>query len=161
MTKVTRQRKSTIAAELAAQPATQAPAEAAPPAAPAQPVAPKAGKPKAAAKKKSDKPAAERPAAPAVLAAPAMPEVPKAKTKLVRDSFTMPKAEYELLAQLKQRGTVLHRHVKKSELLRAGIAALAALPDEAFLTALDRVPSLKTGRPKAEEAPQGGAAHKA
>ena len=44
MTKVTRQRKSTIAAELAAQPAAQAPAEAAAPAAPAQPVAPKAGK---------------------------------------------------------------------------------------------------------------------
>ena len=146
MTKVTRQRKSTIAAELAAQPAAQAPAEAAAPAAPAQPVAPKAGKVKAAAKKKSDKPAAP--------AAPATPEVPKAKTKLVRDSFTMPKAEYELLAQLKQRGTVLHRHVKKSELLRAGIAALAALPDEAFLTALDRVPSLKTGRPKAEQAEQ-------
>ncbi|WP_348754454.1 hypothetical protein [uncultured Aquincola sp.] len=144
MTKVTRQRKSTIAAELAAQPAAQAPAEAAAPAAPAQPVAPKAGKVKAAAKKKSDKPAAP--------AAPATPEVPKAKTKLVRDSFTMPKAEYELLAQLKQRGTVLHRHVKKSELLRAGIAALAALSDEAFLTALDRVPSLKTGRPKAEQA---------
>lgn len=156
MTKVTRQRKSTIAAELAAQPATQAPAEAAAPAAPAQPVAPKAGKVKAAAKKKSDKPAA-----PAVLAAPATPEVPKAKTKLVRDSFTMPKAEYELLAQLKQRGTVLHRHVKKSELLRAGIAALAALPDEAFLTALDRVPSLKTGRPKAEQAEQGKEADKA
>lgn len=70
----------------------------------------------------------------------------------MRDSFTMPKPEYEQLAQLKQRGTVLHRHVKKGELLRAGIATLSAMNDEAFLAALARVPSLKTGRPKSEQA---------
>lgn len=42
----------------------------------------------------------------------------------------------------------LTRPVKKSELLRAGIAALHAMADKAFLAALNGVPSLKTGRPK-------------
>ena len=69
------------------------------------------------------------------------------KPKLVRDSFTIPKAEYVVLDQLKQRATALTRPAKKSELLRAGIKALAALSDAAFLTALAQVPAIKTGRP--------------
>jgi hypothetical protein len=73
-------------------------------------------------------------------------EKPK-KPKLVRDSFTIPKLEYVVLEALKQRATKLTRSVKKSELLRAGIKALAALSDAAFLSALDRVPAIKTGRP--------------
>lgn len=69
------------------------------------------------------------------------------KPKLVRDSFTIPKLEYVVLEALKQRATKLTRSVKKSELLRAGIKALAALSDAAFLSALDKVPTIKTGRP--------------
>ena len=68
------------------------------------------------------------------------------KPKLVRDSFTIPKAEYVVLEDLKQRATKLTRPAKKSELLRAGIKALAALSDAAFLTALEQVPTIKTGR---------------
>jgi hypothetical protein len=37
--------------------------------------------------------------------------------------------------------------VKKTELLRAGIKALAAMSDASFIVALKAVPSLKTGRP--------------
>jgi hypothetical protein len=74
------------------------------------------------------------------------------KDKLVRDSFTIPKAEYLVLQALKQRATDLRRPAKKTELLRAGIASLDAMPDDAFLAVLSRVPSLKTGRPKASEA---------
>ena len=69
------------------------------------------------------------------------------KQKLVRDSFTIPKAEYLVLDSLKQRAVKLTRPAKKSELLRAGIKALAALSDAAFLTALEQVPAIKTGRP--------------
>jgi hypothetical protein len=69
------------------------------------------------------------------------------KPKLVRDSFTIPKLEYVVLEALKQRANKLTRPVKKSELLRAGIKALAALSDAAFLSALDKVPAIKTGRP--------------
>ena len=73
-------------------------------------------------------------------------EKPK-KPKLVRDSFTIPKLEYLVLDQLKLRAAQLTRPAKKSELLRAGIKALAALSDAAFLAALEQVPAIKTGRP--------------
>lgn len=141
MTKVTRQRKATVASQVAALPDTATadkPTAAASRAAGAEAPAP-AKDVKQQGKKPEAKPA--KPTKPA--------EEPKPKAKLVRDSFTMPKAEYELLAVLKQRGTQLHRHVKKSELLRAGIAALHSMSDKNFLLALDRAPSLKTGRPKA------------
>ncbi len=69
------------------------------------------------------------------------------KPKLVRDSFTIPKMEYAVLDELKQRALRLTRAVKKSELLRAGVKALAAMPDAAFLAALKTVPTIKTGRP--------------
>ena len=75
-------------------------------------------------------------------------EKPK-KPKLVRDSFTIPKIEYVVLEALKLRAAKLTRAVKKSELLRAGIKALAALSDAAFLSALEKVPAIKTGRPAA------------
>ena len=70
------------------------------------------------------------------------------KPKLVRDSFTIPKTEYDVLDELKQRAAKLARPAKKSEVLRAGIKALAAMPDAAFLAALQTVPAIKTGRPR-------------
>lgn len=69
------------------------------------------------------------------------------KPKLVRDSFTIPKAEYTVLDDLKQRATQLASPVKKSELIRAGVKALAAMSDSAFLAILKAVPTIKTGRP--------------
>ena len=69
------------------------------------------------------------------------------KPKLVRDSFTIPKAEYVVLEELKQRAAKLSQPVKKSELLRAGIKALAAMSDTALRAALQGVPAIKTGRP--------------
>lgn len=69
------------------------------------------------------------------------------KPKLVRDSFTIPKNEYAVLEQLKERAARAGRPAKKSELLRAGIQALAGMADPAFLGAVSAVPSLKTGRP--------------
>ena len=80
-------------------------------------------------------------------AAPAKPAKVK-KPKLVRDSFTIPKDEYAALTALKQHSIKLGQPAKKSELLRAGIRALAALSDKALLAALKAVPSIKTGRPK-------------
>jgi hypothetical protein len=99
-------------------------------------------------------------ALPVKAAEPAPAPAPKADTakprhKLIRDSFTIPKTEYVLLEALKLRAANLARPTKKSEVLRAGIAALNAMTDKAFIAALDRVPSLKTGRPKAEEKPAG------
>jgi hypothetical protein len=69
------------------------------------------------------------------------------KPKLVRDSFTIPKAEYVVLEQLKKRAAQSGTPAKKSEVLRAGLKALAGMEDAAFAAALGAVPALKTGRP--------------
>jgi len=100
-----------------------------------------------AAKKKPV--AAKKAVAPAVVPLPAMPEAKhKAKEKLVRDSFTMPRGDFDLIALLKERALTFKRPTKKSELLRAGLQALAALNQKQLQTALDRLPLLKSGRPK-------------
>ena len=70
------------------------------------------------------------------------------KPKLVRDSFTMPKAEYAVIESLKQRAAKLDQSAKKSEMLRAGIKALNAMTDANLLAALLAIPTIKTGRPK-------------
>ena len=70
------------------------------------------------------------------------------KPKLVRDSFTIPKDEYVVIDSLKVRAGKLGQAVKKSELLRAGVKALAAMSDIQFKAALNNVPTIKTGRPK-------------
>ena len=101
---------------------------------------------KATVKKAGAKKPAAKPQASAKPAKAAKPEKTK-KPKLVRDSFTIPKAEYVVLDELKQRAAKLTRPAKKSELLRAGIKLLASISDAAFLTALEQVPAIKTGRP--------------
>ena len=73
------------------------------------------------------------------------------KPKLVRDSFTIPKDEYVVIESLKTRAGKLGQAVKKSELLRAGVKALAAMSDIQFKAALNNVPTIKTGRPKSSK----------
>jgi hypothetical protein len=104
----------------------------------------KASAPKPAAKAA---PATAKPTpAPKPAPKPAKAEKPK-KPKLVRDSFTIPKGEYTVLDDLKQRAAKLGAPAKKSEVLRAGIKALAQMSDAAFQSALAAVPAIKTGRP--------------
>lgn len=69
------------------------------------------------------------------------------KPKLVRDSFTFPKDEYQAIAALKVKALGLKQSVKKSEILRAGLMLISSLNDKSFLAALNKVPALKTGRP--------------
>jgi hypothetical protein len=119
-------------------------------AAPAPTVAKPAAKAvvKAAAKAKPAKPKAAKPAAaPAAPKAAAKPPK-KAKPVLVRDSFTMPEADFALIASLKQRAAVAGRESKKSELLRAGLQALDALNAPALLAALNALAPVKVGRPR-------------
>ena len=75
-------------------------------------------------------------------------KAPKPKEKLVRDSFTMPQEDYALIAGLKNRALMFRRPTKKSELLRAGLHALQALPAATLREALDSLTPLKVGRPK-------------
>ena len=117
----------------------------------ARPVAAPARK---AAAKPAAKPAAKTVAEPVTKTTPvpqqeaSTDKADKAKKlKLVRDSFTIPKAEYAVLEAMKLRAAKLGRPTKKSEVLRAGVQALAAMGDAAFLACVGSVPAVKTGRP--------------
>lgn len=113
--------------------------------------APAAAKRKAApVAKPAAKPAAAKSNGKAVKAdAPVVIEAPvKVKQKLVRDSFTLPQADFDLIDQLKARAIAFGRPAKKSELLRAGLQALSALNDARLRAALETLVPLKPGRPK-------------
>jgi len=69
------------------------------------------------------------------------------KIKMVRDSFTMPEDEYAKIAELKMKCLKAGIHIKKSELLRAGLTYLSKLSKPALLKAVKQVEKIKTGRP--------------
>ena len=69
------------------------------------------------------------------------------KTKVVRDSFTMPQNEYARIAQIKNACLKAKMHVKKSEVLRAGLILLAELNVAQLKRALGGLEKIKTGRP--------------
>ncbi|MDB5748265.1 MAG: hypothetical protein JWP72_3113 [Massilia sp.] len=89
--------------------------------------------------------AAGRARAPQTAAAPAGGEA--ARPALVRDSFTMPEGEYAVLAAVKQACLKAGVEVKKSELLRIGVALVGRLDMATLRQVLDSLPQLKTGRP--------------
>ncbi len=70
------------------------------------------------------------------------------KMKVVRDSFTMPQNDYAKIAELKQVCLKVGVHVKKSELLRAGLHALGKLSATQLKQAIAQMEQIKTGRPK-------------
>ena len=79
------------------------------------------------------------------------PKDDKKKKKVVRDSFTMPESDYQKIAELKRKCMSAGISAKKSELLRAGLQALSAMPIKRLIEVVAAVENLKTGRPgKAE-----------
>jgi len=75
-------------------------------------------------------------------------KVSEKKEKVVRDSFTMPKSDYALIAELKESAIKNGLHVKKSELLRAGLRLLAKSNAAQLKRAVATLEKIKTGRPK-------------
>ena len=69
------------------------------------------------------------------------------KEKVVRDSFTMPKSDYAKIATLKQKCLDAGVHVKKSELLRAGLVLLEGVSEKRLAAVLADLETVKTGRP--------------
>lgn len=101
---------------------------------------------KAAAKALSTparRPVARKAPAPTVAVAAARP-------LLVRDSFTMPEQEYAVLAEVKSACLRAGIEVKKSELLRVGVALLGQVDTATLKAVLAALPQLKTGRPPAD-----------
>lgn len=138
------------------------PAKTAPRAPAKKPAAKKAAKPapaKAAPATRKTAPvkavAAAQKATPAKAVKPAKPvkaaAAPKDKAKkpkLVRDSFTMPAAEYQVLGDLKKACLKAGFAVKKSELLRIGVALMQKADVALLQSTLAALPPLKAGRPK-------------
>jgi len=103
-------------------------------------------------------PPARRPAAKAPVPAPKSASksalrapVQDARPVLVRDSFTMPEREYAVLLEVKQACLRAGIDVKKSELLRIGVALLGQLDVATLQSVLGALPQLKTGRPPAQD----------
>jgi hypothetical protein len=67
--------------------------------------------------------------------------------KVIRDSFTIPGDEYELISQIKKRCMKAGFSANKSEILRAGLAALTEMSDKELTQAFGRLVRVKTGRP--------------
>jgi hypothetical protein len=82
-----------------------------------------------------------------------LPEVKEKvkKPKLVRDSFTMPESEYEMLGNVKKACLKAGIEVKKSELLRVGVALISAMDIAKLKDAITALTPLKAGRPKKDK----------
>jgi hypothetical protein len=70
------------------------------------------------------------------------------KQKMVRDSFTMPESEYQTLSDLKKTCLKQGIAVKKSELLRIGVATLKSMTAKQIETARNKLEKIAAGRPK-------------
>lgn len=69
------------------------------------------------------------------------------KTKVIRDSFSFPEHDYRKISELKKTCLAAGIHVKKSEILRAGLYLLTQANPEELKKAIEKVDKVPTGRP--------------
>lgn len=74
-----------------------------------------------------------------------------ANDKVVRDSFTMPTEEYAKLAKVKEACLKAGFQIKKSELLRIGVAVISDMGPKKLKSAQAKLDPIKTGRPKKQQ----------
>jgi hypothetical protein len=72
---------------------------------------------------------------------------PSKKEKVIRDSFTLPSGDYELISAIRQRCLKSAVNATKSEVIRAGLHILESLSDEELVQVIKRLEKVKTGRP--------------
>ncbi len=71
------------------------------------------------------------------------------KTKVIRDSFSFPEQDYLKISEIKKTCLASGVHVKKSEVLRAGLMLLSKLNITELKEVIEQVEKLQTGRPSA------------
>ncbi len=84
----------------------------------------------------------------------AIPAAKKSKTvkaKVIRDSFSFPEQDYLKISELKKTCLAEGIHVKKSEILRAGLHLLTQLNLDELKKAINQVEKIQTGRPNSSE----------
>jgi hypothetical protein len=69
------------------------------------------------------------------------------KVKVIRDSFSFPEQDYLKISELKKTCLAAGIHVKKGEILRAGLHLLTKLNLAELKKAVDQVEKVQTGRP--------------
>lgn len=75
---------------------------------------------------------------------------PKGDSAIIRETFSMPPEDSLLIDKLRQRAAVQGVMLNRSEILRAGLAALLNLSDAELAEVGSKVPKMKSGRPKSE-----------
>lgn len=79
---------------------------------------------------------------------PAQPGDTDAETpKLIRDTFSMPDCDYQLISEILERTPAVAARSTKSEIIRAGLKVLHTMDDDDLSRVLTQVRRLKTGRP--------------
>jgi hypothetical protein len=74
-----------------------------------------------------------------------------AKAKVIRDSFSFPEQDYVKILELKKTCLAAGIHVKKGEILRAGLHLLTKLNLTELIQAVEQVEKVQTGRPKSSK----------
>src|SRR5665811_1821813 len=69
------------------------------------------------------------------------------KAKVIRDSFSFPEQDYLKISELKKTCLAEGLHVKKGEILRAGLHLLTKLNLAELKQAIEQVEKVQTGRP--------------
>jgi hypothetical protein len=79
----------------------------------------------------------------------AVKKIKTAKVKVIRDSFSFPEKDYLKISELKSTCLAAGIHVKKGEILRAGLDLLTKLNLDELKQAVEQVEKVQTGRPSA------------
>ncbi|MEI6336008.1 MAG: hypothetical protein WCS87_15715 [Methylococcaceae bacterium] len=74
-------------------------------------------------------------------------KIKSAKVKVIRDSFSFPEQDYLKISELKKTCLAAGIHVKKGEILRAGLHLLTQLSLDELKLAVEKVEKVQTGRP--------------
>ena len=72
--------------------------------------------------------------------------------KVIRDTFSMPSVEYEVIAEIKDRCLEKKVVVNKSQVVRAGLALLQAVSDKELMDVIGKLTKVKAGRPAVRKA---------
>lgn len=75
---------------------------------------------------------------------------PEVAVPVINDNFTVPDGEDELISRIERRCMKAGISTNKSEVLKAGLAALDAMQDRELERLFERLPWVKTGRPGRE-----------
>jgi hypothetical protein len=77
----------------------------------------------------------------------AVKKIKAVKVKVIRDSFSFPEKDYLKISELKSTCLAAGIHVKKGEILRAGLHLLTKLNLDELKHAVEQIEKVQTGRP--------------